>query len=62
MISEIFERITQPVLVGCYYSNKAEQDNVVSLAAIRAMIIQLGTETSKHRLVEFPEAGASSPI
>jgi len=58
MTSETFARITQPVFVGCYYKSETEQDKVVSVAAIHAMMPLLGTADSKKRLIEFPDAQA----
>ncbi|MCF8258111.1 MAG: alpha/beta hydrolase, partial [Flavobacteriales bacterium] len=57
MTEETFSRIRQPVFVGCYYRNETEQDNVVSVAAMRAMMPKLGSGTAAQRLVEFPNAG-----
>jgi len=58
MTPETFARISQPVFVGCYYKNEAEQDKVVSVAAIRDMMPLLGTADFKKRLIEFPDAQA----
>ncbi len=58
MTAETFARIAQPVFVGCYFKSEEEQDNVVSVAAMRSMMPQLGTAEDKRRFVEFPDAGA----
>jgi len=53
-----FEKITQPVFVGCYYKDQEHQDEVVSVPAIRWMFDHLGTSPEKKVLVAFPDAGA----
>jgi len=57
MKKTVFRQVEQPVFLGYYYKNKKEQDDVVSVAAMRRMFRQLGTlEESKHE-VAFTEAG-----
>lgn len=58
MTPETFSKITQPVFVGCYYKSDAAQDSVVSVAAMRTMMDQLGTPAAQKRMVEFPDAKA----
>ncbi len=58
MTPETFARITQPVFVGCYYKSEMAQDSVVSVAAMRTMMHQLGTTDANKRMVEFPNAKA----
>jgi pimeloyl-ACP methyl ester carboxylesterase len=58
MTEATFSRVTQPVFVGCFYRNDEEQDNVVSVEAMRWMMPLLGTPDSLKRFVEFPDAGA----
>lgn len=58
MTAETFERIRQPVFVGCYFKNEEEQDPVVSVEAMRNMMPLLATKEKLKRLVEFPNAGA----
>jgi len=58
MTAATFAGVEQPVLVGCYYKDAEEQDKVVSVDAMRAMMPQLGTPAGQRRLVAFPEAGA----
>lgn len=58
MTSSTFKQIKQPVFVGCYFKHEAAQDSVVSVAAMRNMMGQLGTTESQKRMIEFPNAGA----
>lgn len=53
MHSELFERIDCPVFTGYYYKNRHEQDDVVSVHAIRDMATQLNGKT---QLTNFPHA------
>ncbi len=57
MTEETFEKVTCPVFLGYYYKNEAEQDQVVSVAAMLPMFEQLGTPEEQKRKVVFPEAG-----
>lgn len=57
MTEETFEKVTCPVFLGYYYKNEAEQDQVVSVAAMHPMFEQLGTPAALKRKVAFPEAG-----
>lgn len=54
MTPETFSAIKQPIFVGCYYKDEENQDNVVSVEAIRQMMPQLGTPDNLKKLVEFP--------
>jgi esterase/lipase len=56
MHSGTFQRIMQPVFVGCYYKNETEQDRTVSVQAMREMMPQLGTAPDRKRFVEFSDA------
>ena len=56
MHKETFKQVTVPTFIGCYYKNKEEQDNVVSVPHILEMYDQLGS--AKKRKVAFSEAGA----
>jgi len=58
MVPSTFEKIHQPVFVGCYFKNEAAQDSVVSVSAMRNMMGILGTTDSQKRMNEFPNAGA----
>lgn len=51
-----FEKISHPVFIGCYYKNEEEQDNVVSVAAMRDFIDQISTPTEDKQLVTFADA------
>jgi hypothetical protein len=56
MCKETFEQVTVPALVGYYYKNKEEQDDVVSVPHILEMYDQLGS--AKKKKVAFTEVGA----
>ena len=58
MVPETFNKITVPVFSGFYYKNEAEQDPVVSVAAMRQMFQALGTATNLKEEKAFPNAGA----
>ncbi|MEQ9439953.1 MAG: alpha/beta hydrolase [Cyclobacteriaceae bacterium] len=57
MTEETFKRVTCPVFLGYYYKNEEEQDDVVSVPAMRTMFDQLGTPASLKRQQAFPNAG-----
>ncbi|QKZ11451.1 alpha/beta hydrolase [Spirosoma sp. KUDC1026] len=52
-----FQKVKQPVFLGYYYKDEANQDKVVSVPAMLAMYDQLGTAVDQKRKVAFPEAG-----
>jgi hypothetical protein len=56
MTESVFNAVKCPVFAGSYYKDEANQDHVVSVAAIRDMMQQLGTPTEQKRYKEFPEA------
>ena len=58
MTEETFGKITQPVFVGCYYKDEANQDEIVSVQAMREMMGELGTLESEKVYVEFPDVEA----
>jgi esterase/lipase len=58
MTPETFGKITQPVFVGCYYKDEANQDMIVSVQAMREMMAELGTDSSEKVYVEFPNVDA----
>ena len=57
MRSSTFIQVEQPVFMGYYYKDEANQDNTVSVDAMLDMFEQLGTADSLKRKVAFPEAG-----
>jgi pimeloyl-ACP methyl ester carboxylesterase len=57
MTEETFRQVKCPVFLGYYYKNEEEQDDVVSVPAMRTMFEQLGTTDALKRQVAFPEAG-----
>ena len=57
MNENIFRKVKVPTLSGFYYKNEIEQDNVVSVDAMRRMFNQLGTEDSLKLEIAFDDAG-----
>jgi pimeloyl-ACP methyl ester carboxylesterase len=57
MNKKTFQRVSQPVFLGYYYKNKAEQDPVVRVDAMLDMFEQLGTSKEDKKKVAFPNAG-----
>lgn len=65
MTSETFNKIRQPVFVGCWYKNEEVQDPIVSVDAMRRMIPELGTDPKKKTFVAFETVEAhiiTSPL
>jgi esterase/lipase len=58
MKAKVFKKVTQPVFVGYYYKDEANQDNTVSVPAILWMYDNLGTASDKKEKMAFPDAGA----
>jgi len=58
MTPETFKHISQPVFVGAYYKDEENQDNVVSVEAMRKMMPQLGTPSDQKRFIAFDDVGA----
>lgn len=56
MRPEIFQKISHPVFVGCYYKNEEEQDMVVSVEAMRTFMDQISTPEEDKSFITFPEA------
>jgi len=54
MTEEAFAQVKQPIFVGGYYKDEANQDNVVSVDAMRLMMPMLGTPDAQKLMVEFP--------
>jgi hypothetical protein len=57
MTKENFSKVNQPTLLLYYYKNEKEQDNVVSVAAMKDMFEQLGTSANMKKQVVIPNAG-----
>ena len=57
MNEKIFRKIKVPTFSGFYYKNEIEQDNVVSVDAMRRMFKQLGTEDRLKLEIAFEDAG-----
>ena len=57
MTDEVFAQVTQPTFLGYYYKNEAEQDMVVSVAAMRRFATMTGVSEDDFRQVSFPESG-----
>jgi esterase/lipase len=58
MTTSLFNKVSHPTFVGYYYKNKNEQDNVVSVPAIKNMTQSLGTRTELLDISNFPEANS----
>jgi hypothetical protein len=56
MTPATFAAIKCPVFVGYYYENEEKQDKLVSVAAMKAMMPQLGTPAYQQRIVNFPDS------
>ena len=54
MNEKIFRKIKVPTFSGFYYKNEIEQDNVVSVDAMRRMFKQLGTEAVSYTHLTLP--------
>jgi esterase/lipase len=54
MTDDYFNSITQPVLVGVYYKDETNQDNVISVEAAEDFYNQIGTPKDKKRFLKFP--------
>lgn len=54
MTAKTFAQVKQPIFVGTYFKDAQNQDNVVSVEAMRQMMPQLGTPDSMKQMVEFP--------
>ena len=54
MTEETFSHVNQPVFVGGYYKDEDNQDNVVSIEAMRQMMPKLGTPNAQKRMGEGP--------
>jgi len=55
MIDENFEKIMQPVFMAYYYKDEDNQDDVVSVAAMKDMFEELSSNNKKS--IAFPKAG-----
>ena len=53
----LLRQISCPVFAGYYYKNRKEQDQVVSVEAIKKMMNTLATPNDLKREVAFPDAG-----
>lgn len=56
MVPETFAKVKCPVFVGYYYKDEEHQDKLVSVAAMRKMFTELGTDPAKKRELAFPNA------
>ena len=57
MTKETFSKVKQPTLLLYYYKNEKEQDNVVSVKAMKEMFAQLSTPTNLKSELPIPNAG-----
>ncbi|HAS43014.1 MAG TPA: alpha/beta hydrolase [Microscillaceae bacterium] len=58
MTEEIFKKVKQPLFLGYYYKDEANQDKTVSVAAMKQMFAQISTPAQQKQMVAFPKAGA----
>ena len=58
MKTSLFKKVSHPTFVGYYYKNRAEQDTVVSVSAIKKMVQNLSTRTELLHISNFPEANS----
>lgn len=57
MKSEVFNNINTPTYLAYYYKDEENQDNTVSVEAMKWMYEELGTPDEMKRQDAFPEAG-----
>ena len=57
MTKETFSKVKQPTLLLYYYKNEKEQDNVVSVKAMKEMFSQIATPTNLKKELPIPNAG-----
>jgi len=57
MKKETFEKVKQPVFLGYYYKDRANQDQTVRVDAMLKMFDQLATPENRKQKAAFPEAG-----
>ena len=65
MLPATFNKIKQPVLSLYYYKDEKQQDPVVKVSAIQAMMRELGTGANEKKEVAIPNAAnhvLASPI
>ena len=58
MNEDTFKKIKQPLFVGYYYKDEANQDKTVSVAAMKQMFAQVATPANQKQMIAFPKAGA----
>jgi esterase/lipase len=58
MKTSIFEAVHQPLMVGYYYKNEEEKDDVVSIPKINEMFSQVATPEASKRKVIFENAAS----
>lgn len=56
MTPSTFKAVKCPTYIAAYYKDEANQDPVVSVAAMQTMYQQLGTPATQKRIELFPEA------
>jgi esterase/lipase len=57
MTTELFQKVTQPVLMLYYYKSENEQDPVVRVDAMLKMFDELGTPSKDKQKIAVPKAG-----
>jgi esterase/lipase len=65
MTEETFKKVKQPTLLLYYYKDEANQDNVVSVSAMKKMFTQISTDSTMKKQMAMPNTGdhvIASPI
>lgn len=57
MEKQTFKNVNEPVFLGYYYKDEANQDDVVKVSAELKMFDQLGTPAESKIKIAFPDAG-----
>jgi esterase/lipase len=57
MTTDLFKKVTQPVLMLYYYKSETEQDPVVKVDAMLKMFDDLGTPAKDKQKIAIPKAG-----
>jgi len=57
MREDLFGTLDIPTYIGCYYKDDENQDNVVSVSAMRDLFKNISTSNDQKVMQEFPDAG-----
>ena len=58
MTAETYQAVKQPLFLGYYYKNEAQQDDQVKVSTMLDMFGQVSTSAADKQQVAFPDAGA----